>query len=189
MSDTAPTRTLNGVELPTAGAWRLDPGHAEVAFSGRHFMLTRIRGRFVDVEASVTIAREPADSSVQATIDMASVDSGSTERDDHLRSQDFFDVEQWPTATFRSTDVTWSADRGTVTGDLTIRDTAHPITFEVEFLGGVVDPWDNQRAIFSAHARIDREDWGLTWNQVLESGGLLVSKQIDIDLEVELVRT
>jgi polyisoprenoid-binding protein YceI len=186
---TAPaTRTLEGIELPAPGVWRLDPGHAEIGFVGRHFMLTKVRGRFTGVDATVEVADDPEDSRVEATIDMASVQSGDQARDDHLRSPDFFDVDGWPTATFQSTDITWNGRSGTVTGELTIKGVTRPVTLEVEYLGYARDPWDNDRAVLDATGRINREHWGLTWNMVLESGGLLVSKDITLELHVELLR-
>jgi polyisoprenoid-binding protein YceI len=185
---TAPTRLLGGTELPAAGTWRLDPGHAEVGFVGRHFMLTKVRGRFTGVDGTITIGERPEDSHVSVTIDMASVHSGDTARDDHLRSEDFFDVTNHPSATFASTQVTWNGNRGTMTGNLTIKGTTHPVTLTIEYLGHARDPWNNDRAIFSAHGKINREDWNLTWNMLLETGGVLVSKEIELHLEVELIR-
>ena len=183
-----PTRTIDGIELPAAGTWTIDPGHTELAFVGRHFMLTRIRGRFVGVEGAVVVGDDPAESTIEVQIDMTSVDSGDQARDDHLRSPDFFDVDQWPTATFRSSAVTWTGDEGEVAGDLTIRDVTHPVTLTVTYLGHVLDPWDNDRAVFSAKAVLDREDWGLTWNMPLANGGLVVSKRIELEINVETVR-
>lgn len=151
-------------------------------------MLTKVRGRFTGVDATVFIATDPADSTVEATIDMTSVDSGDQTRDDHLRSDDFFDVADWPYARFRSTSVTWYESKGTMTGDLTIRDVTYPVTLDVEFLGAIVDPWGNDRAVFSATGAIDRENWDLNWNMALETGGLLVSKEIQLELHVELIR-
>lgn len=175
-------------ELPTAGVWTIDPGHAEVGFVGRHFGLTKIRGRFTGVDGTIVVADDIARSTVEVDIDMASVDSGDATRDAHLRSADLFDVDHHPTATFRSTRVATDGGRGTVAGDLTIKGVSRPVVLDVEFLGGVHDPWGGERAVFSASATIDREDWGLTWNVVLEAGGLLVSKQIRLEIEVELLR-
>lgn len=185
---TAPLRRLGSVELPVAGVWKVDAGHAEVGFSGRHFMLTKVRGRFTGIDATVVIDDDPAGSVVEATIDMASVDSGDRTRDDHLRSIDFFDVSNWPHAHYRSTDVDWEGMQGRMIGDLTIRNVTHPLALDVEFLGGVRDPWDNERAVFSAAGKIDREDWGLTWNMALETGGVLVSREIHLEFHLELVR-
>ena len=184
----APLRPLGNADVPVAGTWKVDPGHAEVGFWGRHFMLTKVRGRFTGIDATVVIADDPADSTVVATIDMASVDSGDQTRDHHLRSADFFDVATWPHAHFRSTLVSWANDQGTMTGDLTIRGVTHPLNLEIEFIGGIRDPWDQDRAVFSATATINREDWNLTWNMALEAGGLLVSKDVHLELHVELIR-
>lgn len=188
MTSSTPLRKLDEIEVPVTGIWKVDAGHADVGFWGRHFMLTKVRGRFTDVDATVVIAPSPIDSTVEATIGMASVDSGDPTRDDHLRSADFFDVGNWPHARYRSTDVTWKGSRGTMTGDLTIRDVTHPLTLDIEFHGAIRDPWDNDRAVFSAQGVIDREDWGLTWNMALEAGGLLVSKEIHLEIHVELIR-
>lgn len=187
MTSTA-TRTIGGVELPAAGTWAIDPGHAEVAFVGRHFGLTKVRGRFTGVDGAVHITDDVTDSTVEVTIDMASVDSGSTDRDDHLRSADLFDVEQHPTATFRSTRVETDGTTGTVHGDLTIKGVTRAVALDVEYLGHARDPWDNERAVFSAAATVNRDDWGISWNMVLDAGGLLVSKEIRLEIEVELVR-
>jgi polyisoprenoid-binding protein YceI len=182
------TRAVSGVELPAAGVWGIDPGHAEVGFVGRHFGLSKIRGRFTGVDGAVVIADDPAASSVEVTIDMRSVSSGDQTRDDHLRSADFFDVEHHPAATYRSTVVTVTGTSGTVDGELTIKGVTRPVRLQVDYLGHAADPWGNDRAVFSATSRISREDWGLTWNMVLEAGGLLVSKEITLEIEVELIR-
>ena len=184
----SPVRTVDGVELPAAGTWRIDPGHAEVGFVGRHFGLTRIRGRFTGVSGEVVVADDVAHSSVTVEIDMATVTSGDDTRDDHLRSADLFDVEAHPTATFRSTGLVVEGRSGRLAGEQTIKGVTRPVTLEVEHLGHARDPWGNDRVVFSASTTIDREDWGLTWNMVLEAGGLLVSKRIRIEIEVELVR-
>lgn len=190
MSDHTPTttRTIDDVELPAPGTWRLDPGHADVGFVGRHFMLTKVRGRFVDVDAILETAEHIEDSHLEATIRMASVDSGDATRDQHLRSADLFDVERHPVAAFESTSISWNGQSGTMTGDLTIKDITRSVTLDVTLLGVVTDPWDNERAVVEALGRINREDWDITWNMLLESGGLLVSKEIDLVLHVELIR-
>jgi polyisoprenoid-binding protein YceI len=184
------TNTLTPDRLPAthAGAWKVDPGHAEVGFVGRHFGLTKIRGRFVGVDAAVVIASDVEQSSVEVVIDMASVNSGDIARDDHLRSADFFDVAVHPRATYRSSSLAVDGDRGRMTGDLTIKGVTRPVTLDIELLGTATDPWGNERLVLSARGRINREDWGLTWNVVLEAGGLLVSKEITLEIEVELIR-
>ena len=182
------TAYVDETQLPAAGAWTIDPGHAEVGFVGRHFGLTKVRGRFTEVEGTVTV-REPLDlSEVHVVIDMASVSSGSQTRDDHLRSDDFFDVANHPQATFRSTGVVTTGAEARMTGELTIKGVTRPVTLDAEYLGHATDPWGAERAIFSASGTINREDWGLTWNMALEAGGLLVSKEIRLEIEVELVR-
>jgi polyisoprenoid-binding protein YceI len=127
-------------------------------------------------------------SEVHVVIDMASVSSGSQTRDDHLRSDDFFDVANHPQATFRSTGVVTMGAEARMTGELTIKGITRPVTLDAEYLGQATDPWGAERAIFSASGTINREDWGLTWNMALEAGGLLVSKEIRLEIEVELVR-
>lgn len=173
--------------LPRSGSWVLDPGHTEVAFTGRHFGLTRIRGRFTDVAATLAVGTPLTGSRVHVEIAMASVSSGDATRDDHLRSGDLFDVERHPTATFDSTAVAVEGTRGTVTGDLTIAGTTREVVLEVDLRGLADDPWGGHRAVFGASTVINREDFGLTWNMVLEAGGLLVSKEIRIDVEAEFV--
>ncbi|MBB5119094.1 polyisoprenoid-binding protein [Streptomyces eurocidicus] len=186
--NTAPTREVGGVPLPAAGVWKVDAGHTEVGFVGRHFMLTKVRGRFTSVDATVEVGERPEDSKVTAVIEMKSVDSGDQTRDDHLRSADFFDVEKYPKATFTSTSVAWQGTAGTMTGDLTIKDVTRPVTLKVDYLGYARDPWDNDRAVFSASGKVNREDWGLTWNMALEAGGILVSKEIELSLDLETIR-
>lgn len=182
------TRSPSATELPPAGTWHIDPGHAEIAFIGRHFGLTKVRGRFTDVDGLVVIADDPTRSTIEVTIDMASVSSGDQSRDDHLRSDDFFDVDHHPVATYRSTSVAVNGTSGIVDGELTLRSVTRPVRLEVSYLGHVVDPWGNDRIVFTASSRIDREDWGLTWNMPLDAGGLVVSKQITIEIELELVQ-
>jgi len=186
--DVAPDAVPAVAELPAPGIWTIDPGHAEVGFVGRHFGLTKVRGRFTRVEGAVTFAAEPSRSTVEVTIDMASVRSGDRARDDHLRSPDFFDVEQHPTATFRSTSATVDGTRATVVGDLTIKGVTRAVRLDVVVVGQADDPWGNRRAVLSAQGTINREDWGLTWNMVLEAGGLLVSREIRLEIEVELIQ-
>jgi polyisoprenoid-binding protein YceI len=183
----AATRVVGGADLPAPGRWRIDPGHTELAFVGRHLMLTKVRGRFTGVSGAIQVAEAPEDSTVEVTIDMASVDSGSEARDEHLRSPDLFDVGRHPTATFSGRAARWQGTRGVLAGDLTIRGATRAVALDVEFLGHVTDPWGGQRAIFTAAGTVNREDWGLTWNMLLDGGGLLVSNQIRIEIEMEAV--
>ena len=183
------TRDYQGVQIPEAGTYALDKGHTTVEFVGRHLMITKVRGRFTDFDGHIVIGETPQQSSVEVTIDTASVDTSDEKRDGHLRSADFLDVENYPAITFRSTKVDINSD-GTakVTGDLTVKDVTRPVTLDVEFDGAQADPWGGQRLGFSAHTEIDREDWGLTWNVALETGGVLVGKKIRLEFNVEAVK-
>ena len=184
---THPDQVASAIVAP--GAWRLDPGHAEVGFVGRHFGLTKVRGRFTGVDGTIVVGDDITASRVEVEIQMASVSSGDVKRDDHLRSPDFFDVERFPTASFRSVGpVAADGHRGSIDGELTIKGITRAVRLDVEHLGSVTDPWGGERAIFSASATINREDWGLTWNMLLEAGGFLVSKEIRLEIEVELIR-
>jgi polyisoprenoid-binding protein YceI len=184
---TNPTRISDGHTLPAPGTWDIDPGHTDVAFVGRHFMVTKVRGRFTGVTGSVLIAEEMNDSRVEVTIDMATVESGSQARDEHIRSDELFDVERYPTATFRSVSVDWSGSRGTVLGDLTIHGVTRRVPLDVTFEGYVRDPWGGDRSVFSARTKVNREDFGINWNVALEAGGLLVSKEVSIEIDLETV--
>lgn len=184
---TTPTRIIDGALLPAPGVWQIDPGHADVAFTGRHFMVTKVRGRFADVSGTVTVAEDMRDSRVDVVIGMASVESGSVARDEHLRSAELFDVEQFPEATFRSVSVEWDESRGVVHGDLTIHGITRRVPLAVVFEGHARDPWGGERAIFSAETRINREDFDITWNMALEAGGVLVSREITISIDIETV--
>ena len=183
----AVTRLAYGAELPIPGRWELDPGHTEVAFIGRHFMLTKVRGRFTGVTGAIEVAQDPGETTVEVTIDMASVESGNQARDDHLRSPDFFDTGQHPTATFIGRAVNWDGTQGQLDGELTIRGVTRPVTLAAEYLGYAADPWGGHRAVFTAGGTLNREDWGLTWNMPLDGGGLLVSKEIRIEIDLEAV--
>jgi polyisoprenoid-binding protein YceI len=175
------------VDLPLAGTWTIDAGHTEVGFVGRHFLLTKVRGRFTDVRGDIVVGARPEDTTVDVTIGVASVSSGDDARDEHLRSADLFDVEHHPEARFHSTHVRWDGVTGELTGDLTIRGVTRPVTLAVDYLGQVQDPWGNERIVFSATATVNREDWGITWNMPLAKGGVLVSKEIELNLELEAI--
>ncbi len=170
------------------GVWTIDPGHSEVGFVGRHLGLTKVRGRFTGIDGTIVVADDVSASTIDVTIDMSTVNSGDSTRDDHLRSSDFFDVSNHPSGHFRSTGVSAVGGRGIINGVLTLKGVTRPVSLDTEFLGTVLDPWGGERAIFSANTTIDREDWGLTWNMILDAGGLLVSKKIRLEIEVELVR-
>jgi len=186
------TMTSTTTSAPAAGtsaAWQLDPAHTHVEFSVKHLMLARVKGRFAGVTGTVEMGADPSASTVDVVIGAASIDTREAKRDAHLRSADFFDVERFPTIAFRSRDVRpTGAGDFSVVGDLTIRDVTREVTLEVTDEGRGTDPWGGERAGFSATAEIDRRDFGLTWNQALEAGGVLVGNEIRISLEVELVK-
>jgi polyisoprenoid-binding protein YceI len=184
---THPTRVIDGVLLPAPGSWEIDPDHADVAFTGRHFMVTKVRGRFTDVTGTIAVAEDMQSSRVDVVIGMASVESGSAARDEHLRSAELFDVEQFPQATFRSVSVEWEGTQGIVHGDLTIHGITRRVPLKVAFDGHARDPWGGERAVFSAETRINREDFDITWNMALEAGGFLVSQEVTISIDIETV--
>ena len=174
-------------------AWQLDPAHSSVEFSIKHMMMTTVRGRFKDVQATLTANEEhPEGCCVEVEIDVASIDTGAADRDAHLRGPDFFDAERYPKITFRSTraegDFAQEGDHFRVVGDLTIRDTTMEVILDCEFEGRGTDPWGKERAGFSAKGEIDRRDWGLKWNQVIETGGVLVANKVRIETEVQFVK-
>jgi polyisoprenoid-binding protein YceI len=187
---TGATRVVNGRPVPVVGTWAIDPSHASFEFVARHLM-SRVRGRFSGFSGLVTIAEDPEASTFELEIDAATVDTSEPRRDAHLRSGDFFGVEDAPTISFRSTAVRPDAndDEWKVDGDLTIRGVTRPVTVDVEFLGGGVDPWGNQRIGFSGVVEeVNREDWGLNWNAALETGGFLLAKSVRLEIEAELVK-
>lgn len=170
--------------------WNIDTTHSSANFSVRHMMVTTVRGSFSKVSGAVNFDPENvAVSSVEANIEAASISTGVADRDNHLRSADFFDAANFPHLTFKSTKVEpTSPTTAKVTGDLTIRDVTRPVTLDVEFLGTLVSNYGDTRAGFSATTKINREDFGLTWNQVLEAGGVLVGRDISIELEVQGIK-
>jgi polyisoprenoid-binding protein YceI len=174
--------------IPEAGAWAIDPAHTAVSVSARHLVVAKVRGSFRTVSGTITIGSRPETSSVEATVDAASIDTGVEDRDNHLRSPVFLDVANYETLTFRSTAVRPAGDGYEVDGELTIRGLARPITLTMSYLGLATDPWGNEKALFTAETTLNREDWGLTWNQALETGGWLVDKSIGLELEVQATR-
>jgi polyisoprenoid-binding protein YceI len=190
MSDTTTTpatREFQGLQIPTPGTYAVDTSHSELTFSVRHMMVSKVRGRFADVEGTVTIAEDPLQSSVEVRIATASVDTGTPDRDGHLTSADFFDVEAYPHITFRSTRISDVAgDEFTLTGDLTVKDVTREVSFTATYNGAGKNPWGQVVAGFEGQIEIDREDFGLTWNQALETGGVLVGKVAKIDIAVEI---
>jgi polyisoprenoid-binding protein YceI len=182
----AKTQDVQDSGIPTAGTWLIDQAHTNVGFVARHLMVTKVRGRFTEVEGAITIGETPETSKIDVRMVAASIDTADQGRDDHLRSPDFLDVERFPELTFRSSNVEVTGDRTLrVTGDLTIRDVTRPVVLDVEYEGLIVDPWGNTKAGFSATTEIDREAFGITWNAALEAGGVLVGNRVKIELEVQ----
>jgi polyisoprenoid-binding protein YceI len=174
--------------------WQLDPAHSSVEFAVKHMMMTTVRGRFKDVHATLRGDRDhPEDAGVDVTIDVKSIDTGVPDRDAHLRGADFFDAESHPHITFRSRRIEGDTpkkegDRFKVAGELLIRDTAMEIMLDCEYEGRGTDPWGKTRAGFTFQSEIDRREWGLKWNQALETGGVLVANKVKIEGEVQFVR-
>ncbi len=187
MTMTTVTRAYEDVEIPAAGRYRIDTAHSAVEFLARHLMIAKVRGRFNSFSGTVEIGEDPLGSRAEVSIDAASVDTDEEARDKHLRSADFLDVENYPTLEFRSTEVERVGGSWRLSGDLTVHGVTRPVTLEVEFEGGGTSPWGDQRIGFSASTEIDREDFGLTYNQILESGGVLVGKKVRLELTVEAV--
>ncbi len=174
----------------TVTQWRVDPAHTNAEFAVKHMMITTVRGRFTGVDGTVTQDdTNPANSRIEVSIKAGSIDTRVPERDAHLRSPDFLDVETYPEITFRSTKVERVGDeRMRVAGDLTIHGVTRPIMLDVQEEGHGKDPWGGERAGFSASTTIDRREYGLHWNQALEHGGWLVGHDVKITLDVELIR-
>jgi polyisoprenoid-binding protein YceI len=177
---------------PATGAkttWKLDPTHSLVEFGVKHLMITTVKGRITDVEGTIyTDENDPRKSSVEATLKAVSIDTRTEQRDQHLRSADFLHVENYPEIKFRSTRIEGDKENFKLTGDLTIRDVTKSVTLDVQFEGRTKDPWGGERVGFSGSGKIDRRDFGLTWNQALEAGGVAVGHEIKISLEVEAVK-
>ena len=183
MSTTTPTLT------DISGDYTVDPSHSRLGFVARHAMVTKVRGQFDAFSATAHVdAENPAASTIELSIDVASVTTGSPDRDGHLRSADFFDVDNYPTWTFRSTDVARDGDEWTVTGDLTIKDVTKPVTIEFVETGSALDPFGNTRVGFEGGVTVNRKDWGLTWNAALETGGVLVSEKVKLELDISAIK-
>jgi len=182
------SRTVNGAEYPAVGTYDIDPSHTELGFAVRHMAVSKVRGRFSTFSGTLELAEDPADSKATVTIDAASVDTRDENRDGHLKTADFFDVENHPTWTFVSTSI--KPDGPTdfkVDGDLTIRGVTKPVTLEATYEGVVTDPYGNHRVGFSATTTINRDDFEVSFGAVMEAGGLVVAKKVEIQIELEAV--
>ncbi len=179
------TRTVDGHLAPVAGTWVLDPTHTTLTFEVRHMMIAKVRGAFLQAEGKIVVPEDPRQTEVEVTVDTASVETGVADRDNHLRSADFFDVENYPKMIYRGKGVEITDDGYVLKGELTIRDVTRPVDLPFEFLGGIVDPYGNPRIAVSASTEIDRTDWNLTWNMALETGGVLLGPKVKIFVDTE----
>ena len=173
-----------------AGTYALDPHHSRIGFVARHAMVTKVRGSFNDIEGTGTFdTADPSRSSLRVTIKAASIDTRNADRDAHLRSNDFFDMEKYPEIRFASTQVA-EVDPGTyrVTGDLTIKDVTKSITFDLEYTGSALDPFGNQRLGLEGSVTVNRKDWGVNWNAALEAGGVLVGENVVLEFEISAIK-
>jgi polyisoprenoid-binding protein YceI len=183
------TREFEGLQIPPAGTYVLDAAHKRVGFVVRHLMVSKVRGDFGEATATITVGEDPVQSSVTASITTQSVFTGQPDRDNHLRTGDFFEVAKYPTIEFRSTGMKWhDGNEFLLNGELTIKDVTKPVELLVEFEGAGRSPSGHDVFGFSATTEIDREDWGLTYNMALESGGVMISKKVKIEIEGEAIR-
>ncbi len=181
----ATDRIVDGRIVPHPGTWLIDPIHSDLRITARHLMVAKVRGTFEDLDATIVVADDPRQSTVEIEAKAASVTTGTRERDEHLRSADFLDAEQHPLIIFKSTALSPAGDDWKLTGDLTIRGVTRPVQFDLSFEGTTTDPYGNTKAGFSAVGEIERRDWDLTWNVPLENGGVLVSEKFKIEFDIE----
>ena len=173
----------------SAATWTIDTSHSTIHFIARHMVIAKVRGGFKTFSGSIELDEaDMTKATVAVTIDAASIDTAEEKRDAHLKSADFFDVEKFPTLTFKSKSITKSGDAYEVAGELTIHGVTKDVVLHTQFEGKGKDPWGNERVAFAAKTSVNREDFGLKWNQVLEAGGVLVSNKIEIELEVEAIK-
>lgn len=184
------TQTLTGQLSELTGEYLIDPAHSRLGFAARHAMVATVRGSFTKFEGRLHIdATEPARSTAEIDIDAASIDTGHPDRDAHLRSPEFLDVQRFPALRFRSTGAEKVAeDTYRMTGELTVRDVTRPTTLDLVYQGASNDPWGHLRLGFEGSATLSRKDWGLTWNVALEAGGVLVGDKVRLELDLSLLR-
>lgn len=181
---------MSTITATATGTYSIDPAHSRIGFVARHAMVTKVRGSFNDIEGSGSFdAENPARSTMSVSIRADSIDTRNADRDAHLRSSDFFDVDNHPTISFVSTDIVAVDDASyRVTGDLTLKDVTRPVTLDLEVTGTAVDPWGNTRLGLEGSATVNRKDWGLTWNTALDAGGVLVGDKVTLELEVSAIK-
>lgn len=189
MSTTTSDQGFTGIELPEPGVYAIDASHSNLVVTARHLMVAKVRGFFTELEGAITVAEDPAASSVEVRVKADSIDTRDAQRDAHLKSADFLDVENYPELSFRSTGVEQvKGEKFRLHGELTVRGVTRPVTVDLEYQGAAKDPWGGSRIAFDARGEIDREEFGITWNAALETGGVVVGKKLTFELEVEAVK-
>ena len=179
---------MTNLSALTPGTWNVDPSHSGLNFSVKHLMVSKVRGRFRDFSGTITIAADPLQSSVVASAKVDSIDTGDDNRDGHLKTGDFFDVASHPTIDFRSTKIEAAGSDYRLFADLTIKGVTRSVAFDLEFDGVNTDPWGNTKVGFTATAEINRKDWGLEYNAVLETGGVLIGEKVKLELDIQAVK-
>lgn len=181
--------TTPAVDIPgyVAGTWTIDPAHSEIAFVARHLMVSKVRGHFNTFDAEIVTAPNPLDSTLTATVDLSSVTTGNEQRDNHLRSSDFFEIDKHPKMTYRSTGIRRDGDDFIIDGELSVKDVTRPVPLKLEVNGFGSDPWGGTRAGFSATGEINRHDFNVNWSAALETGGMVVGDRVQIQIEIEAV--
>lgn len=188
MSTTDTTRTTAATAPPEPGTWVIDPAHSSIEAIARHMMVSKVRGRFESFSGAVEVAEDPVESTIEVSIDAASINTNEESRDGHLRSADFLAADEHPELTFTSTRIEHVADaRYRVRGELTIRGVTRPVELDVDYFGVDTDPFGQRRALLRATTELNREDWEMTWNQALEAGGVLVGRTLEVEIDVQLV--
>ena len=181
------TATSTATQIPgyVAGTWTIDPVHTDIGFTARHLMVSKVRGKFGTFEGQIVTGAEPFESEVPVSVDLSSIDTGNQQRDDHIRSADFFDAEANRTMTYRSTGVRRDGDAYVLDGELTLKGVTRPVPLAVELNGFATDPWGGTRVGFSATGQINRRDFGVSFDAPLDGGGVVVGDKIQVQIEVE----
>ena len=179
------TTTQSATTTPAIGVWDLDAAHSDLRIIAKHLMVTKVRGTFEELTGTIEVAEDPTESKARIEAKAASVTTGVPDRDGHLRSPDFLDAATYPVVTFESSEVAPAGDNWKLKGDLTIRGVTRPVAFDLRYEGSAQDPYGNTKAAFFASGEINREEFGLTWNATLEGGGVMVSKNLKVEFEVQ----
>jgi polyisoprenoid-binding protein YceI len=189
MSAPSDVRPFEGLTIPGPGTFKLDANHTTVGFVARHLVVSKVRGSFTDVSGSIEVAENPLDSKVEVVIAMASITTGQADRDNHLRGADFFEIEKYPTMTYRSTGVkSHKGNEFVLAGELTVRDVTREVDLEVEYDGTIISPYGQEVIAFTARTEIDREAFGITYNQAIEAGGVMIGKVVKVEINTEATR-